>query len=87
MNKPSSNIELKLIIMKILKEQEQSLESTLNHYLSLSSLEKEDELFLKTILPIFQAVNILYKENRIDNKQYSERLQSLIKLYELSKKV
>lgn len=75
--------ELELIIAKIVGEQEKSFETSLNYYQSLSKKKMVEEVYSKSILPVYRVLEILYQEKKIDIDQYNQRLRSLLKLCEL----
>lgn len=46
-----------------------------------------EEALLKHIVPIYQLLETLYKENKINSQQYNQRKISLLKLLQLAEEV
>lgn len=78
--------EVELIIAQIVEEQAKPFEKSLQHFQSLPNNKKVEEVYIKTILPVYQVLEILYKENKINTEQYHQRLTSLLRLCELLEK-
>jgi len=55
----------------------------------LTSAEENEleKALLKHIVPIYQLLELLYKENKIDCQEYKQRRISLLKLLQLAEEV
>lgn len=75
--------DIKLIISQILEDQSKPFQTSLNESRLLLDEHQLKDVYIKTITPIFQVLDTLLKENKIDHEQYNQRLTSLLKILQL----
>ena len=74
---------IRLIISQILVDQSKPFQTSLKESRLLLDKDQLEEVYIKTITPIFQALETLLKANKIDSNQYNQRLTSLLEILQL----
>lgn len=75
--------EIAEIISKIINEQNKSLHTNSSEFKILLEEQKIDEIYLKSILPIYKALKALRIENKIDTEEFNIRIDSLSNILHL----
>ena len=71
------------IISKIIDEQLKSFHTNSSEFQVLLEEQKIDEVFLKSILPIYKALKALRIENIINTEEFNLRVDSLMNILRL----
>lgn len=71
------------IISKIMDEQFKSLHTNSSEFQVLLKEQKIEEIFVKSILPIFKVLKVLHQENKIDTDEFNQRTDSLMNILQL----
>ena len=71
------------IISKIIDEQLKSFHTNSSEFQVLLEEQKIDEVFLKSILPIYKALKTLRIDNKIDAEAFNMRIDSLMNILRL----
>ena len=71
------------IISNIIDEQLKSFHTNSSEFQILLEEQKIDEVFLKSILPIYKALKALRIENKIDTEEFNVRIDSLMNILHL----
>ena len=75
--------EVAQIISNIIDEQLKSIQTNSSEVQLLLEEQKIDEVFLKSILPIYKALKALRIDNKIDAEEFNTRLDSLMNILHL----
>lgn len=71
------------IISNIIDEQLKAFQTNSSEFQLLLEEQKIDEVFLKSILPIYKALKALRIDNKIDAEEFNTRLDSLMNILHL----
>lgn len=75
--------EVAELISNILNEQLKMLHTNSSEFQVLLDEQKIDEVFLKSILPIYKVLKTLRTENKINAAEFNLRIDSLINILHL----
>ena len=75
--------DVEQIISKIIDEQLKSFHTNSSEFQVLLEEQKIDEVFLKSILPIYKALKALRMKNKIDAEEFNMRIDSLMNILHL----
>jgi len=82
-----STIDVELVVSKELFEQSKSLETALKDYQTLLDENKLVDTILENVSSIYDLLEKLYKEQKIDYQEYHQRTESLINIIQLAEDV
>ena len=83
MSNSDSPNEVAQIISKIIDEQQKSIQTNSSEFKVLLEEQKTDEIIYRSILPIYKVLEALHSDNKIDTKEYNNRINSLVNILQL----
>ncbi|WP_186671290.1 hypothetical protein [Sporosarcina sp. BP05] len=72
-----------LVISKIMDKQSKSFQTSLKDFQVLLDEGKLEMVIVKNVLSIYNALETLHKEKKIDNQEFKQRTESLINIVQL----
>ena len=79
--------DVKVLISSITHEQSKPFQTSIMELLASAKENKLEEAILKQLVPIYELLEILNKENKINKQQYNQRRIALQKLSQLAEEV
>jgi len=83
MSNSQSPNDVAKIISNIIVEQIKSQHTNSSDFQVLLEEHKTDEIILKSIVPIYEVLQVLHSKNKIDTEEYNNRINSLVDILQL----
>ena len=79
--------DVNVLISSITHEQSNPFQTSITELLASANENKLEEALLKQLVPMYELLEILNKENKINKQQYNQRRIALLKLSQLAEEV